>query len=195
MTTAADIDTPIRLAVIIGSNRHGRFAPTVAQWFVEQAEGRGDVDVDVVDLAEVDVPAVYGPDGAGAMEELRLRIDRAAAVVVITPEYNHGYPAVLKQAIDFVHKEWQAKPIGFVSYGGISGGLRAVEQLRLVFAELHAVTVRDTVSLHNAWSQFYDGGQLVDPAPANAAVKQMLDQLNWFARALGRARAIHPYGT
>jgi NAD(P)H-dependent FMN reductase len=190
-----DRSSPIDLAVIVGSNRHGRFAPTVADWFVTRAHQRSDLDIDVIDLADVDVPAVYGPDGAAAMEDFRLRIDRADAIVVITPEYNHGYPAVLKQAIDFVHREWKAKPVGFVSYGGISGGLRAVEQLRLVFAELHAVTVRDTVSLHNAWSQFGERGALVDPGPANAAVKQMLDQLDWFARALRAARADHAYGT
>jgi NAD(P)H-dependent FMN reductase len=185
----------VRLAVIIGSNRHGRFAPTVAHWFVGQLRRRGDVDVDVIDIADVDVPAVYGPENAGAMEDFRIRIDVADAIVVITPEYNHGYPAALKQAIDFLHKEWQAKPIGFVSYGGISGGLRAVEQLRLVFAELHAVTVRDTVCLHNAWSLFNEQGELVEPGPANAAVKQMLDQLMWFAKALRTARTEHCYGT
>jgi NAD(P)H-dependent FMN reductase len=186
---------PIRLAVIVGSNRHGRFAPTVAHWFVGQVIRHGDVDVDVIDLADIDIPSVYGPEDAGSMEDFRLRIDRADAIVVITPEYNHGYPGALKQAIDFLHKEWQAKPVGFVSYGGISGGLRSVEQLRQVFAELHAVTVRDSVSLHNAWSLFDEQGELIDPGPANAAVKQMLDQLTWFARALRDARHAHAYGS
>ncbi len=69
-------------------------------------------------------------------------------VVVVTPEYNHGYPASLKQAIDIPHAEWQRKAVGFVSYGGLAGGMRAVEQLRQVFAELHCTTVRETVSFH-----------------------------------------------
>jgi hypothetical protein len=75
-------------------------------------------------------------------------IDAADAFVVVTPEYNHSYPASLKHAIDMAHGEWNTKPVAFVSYGGISGGLRAVEALRLVFAELHATTIRDTVSFH-----------------------------------------------
>jgi NAD(P)H-dependent FMN reductase len=83
--------------------------------------------------------------------------------VVVTPEYNHGYTAALKQLIDAVKAEWVAKPVGFVSYGGVSGGLRAVEQLRLVFAELHAVTIRDGVSFAMAWNRFDEAGEPVDP--------------------------------
>ena len=67
----------------------------------------------------------------------------------MTPEYNHGYPASLKQAIEIPHAEWKAKPCRFASDGGLAGGLRAVEQLRQVFAELHAVTMRDTVSFQS----------------------------------------------
>jgi NAD(P)H-dependent FMN reductase len=193
MSSATRPNDTIRVAVIVGSNRHGRFAPTVAKWFLGQIRSRGDVDVHVVDLADLDVPGAHGPEGAAAMEDFRASIDHADAVVVITPEYNHSFPAALKQAIDFVHEEWQAKPVSFVSYGGISGGLRAVEHLRAVFAELHAVTVRDTVSLHNAWSLFDERGELLDAGPCNAAAKQMLDQLCWFARALRAARLAHPY--
>jgi NAD(P)H-dependent FMN reductase len=113
--------------------------------------------------------------------------------VVVTPEYNHGYPASLKQAIDLGGREWWAKPVAFVSYGGISGGLRAVEQLRQVFAELHAVTVRDTVSFHGAHGCFDDSGSPRDPSGRNAAAKTMLDQLAWWAYALRDARAVRPY--
>lgn len=84
----------------------------------------------------------------------RKRIAAADAVLIVTPEYNHSFPGPLKTSIDSLRDEWKAKPVGFVSYGGIGGGLRAVEALRLVFAELHAVTVRDTVSFHNPWSRF-----------------------------------------
>lgn len=195
MNIPSSDDTPVHLAVIVGSTREGRFGPTVANWFVEHAEQRGDLEIDVVDLADFDIPIHYGPAGSAAMAPFRERIGAADAFVVVTPEYNHGYPATLKQAIDFVHAEWQAKPVGFVSYGGISGGLRAVEQLRLVFAELHAVTIRDGVSLHYGWNLFDEAGSMHEPENPLVAVKAMLDELTWFARALRTARAEHPYGS
>ncbi len=85
--------------------------------------------------------------------------------------------------------EWQAKPIGFVSYGGISGGLRAVEQLRLVFAELHAVTVQAAVSLPHAWDRFDEQGKLREPRHPDSAAATMLGQLAWWSEALRQARA------
>ena len=112
---------------------------------------------------------------------------------MVTPEYNHSFPAPLKNAIDWHFKEWRAKPVGFVSYGGISGGLRAVEQLRQVFAELHAVTVRDTVSFHGAWTQFDSEGRLKDPERYEKGTQSMLDQLAWWGQALREARSQRPY--
>jgi NAD(P)H-dependent FMN reductase len=119
----------------------------------------------------------------------------ADAFIVLTPEYNHSYPASLKSLIDWHSTEWPAKPVALVSYGGVSGGLRAVEHLRQVFAELHAVTVRDTVSFHNAGTHFDDQGRHRDPAEVDAALKRMLDQLHWWAVALRTARGNRPYGS
>jgi NAD(P)H-dependent FMN reductase len=113
--------------------------------------------------------------------------------MVVNPEYNHGYPASLKLAIDLPKRQRQAKPVSFVSYGGIGSGLRAVEQLRQVFAELHAVTIRDTVSFHNYGELFDRAGQLIDPAGPSAAAKVMLDRLAWWASALRTARNARPY--
>ena len=184
-TTAA----PLRLAVVIGSSRQGRFAPTVADWFLRHATARPDLTVGVVDVGELDLPHTFGaPVPAAAATGTALAA--ADAFVVVTPEYNHSYPAALKNLIDTHGREWQAKPVGFVSYGGISGGLRAVEHLRGVFAELHAVTVRDTVSFHNPWQQ--EAGLV--SAGADTAAKTMLDQLVWWAEALRAARATRPYG-
>lgn len=186
-------ETPIRLAVIVGSTREGRFGPTVARWFAAQAEQRDDMAVDLIDLADVGLPSVYPRQFGPAEQAFVDRIGEADAIVVVTPEYNHGYPASLKQAIDVPHGQWQAKPVGFVSYGGMAGGLRAVEQLRQVFAELHAVTVRDTVSFHNFHQLFDDAGEPVDPEGPEAAAKVMLDQLAWWASALRTARTARPY--
>ena len=186
-------EEPIRLAMIVGSTREGRFGPTVARWFATQVRPRADLDLDVIDLAEVDLPAVLARRPGPAARAFNERIGRADAFVVVTPEYNHGYPASLKQAIDTAHVEWQAKPVGFVSYGGMAGGLRAVEQLRQVFAEVHAVTVRDTISFHNFPARFDASGQPTDAAACAAAAKTMLDQLIWWAVALRDARRTRPY--
>ena len=180
--------TPLQLAVIVGSTREGRFGGTVADWFTEQVRQRGDFLVDVIDLAEVDLPAVLPARTTPNVRAYAERIDAADAFVVITPEYNHAYPASLKQAIDLVHAPWQRKPVAFVSYGGLSGGLRAVEALRPVFAELHATTVRDTISFHTAWEQFDDDGRPRDATGSAIAAKTMLDDLAWWATALRTAR-------
>ncbi|OLR90235.1 NADPH-dependent FMN reductase [Actinokineospora bangkokensis] len=163
------------LAVITASTRDGRFGPVVADWFSARAEEHGAFAVRRVDLAD---PALDFPAA----------VDSADAFAVVTPEYNHGYPGPLKEAVDSVHTGWIAKPVGFVSYGGLSGGLRAVEQLRVVFAELHAVTVRDTVSFHGAHVQFREGrAQDADPA-----AKKLLTTLHWWASALVPVRGSYP---
>ena len=186
------MEAPLQLAVIVGSTREGRFGPVVARWFVNQAATRDDMELDVIDIADADLPAVFPSRRVPTVTAYADRIDRADAFVVVTPEYNHGYPASLKQAIDLAGG-WKAKPVGFVSYGGMAGGLRAVEQLRQVFAELHAVTVRDTVSFHDFWRRFDESGEPLDAAGCNAAAKVMLDQLAWWGRALADARARRPY--
>jgi NAD(P)H-dependent FMN reductase len=187
------MDEPLHLAVIIGSTRPGRLGPTVARWFVAQAEPRDDVLLDVIDLAELDLPAVLSHDPGPGVETYRRRLAAADGFVVVTPEYNHSFPAPLKQAIDLAHEPWHAKPVAFVSYGGISGGLRAVEQLRQVFAELHATTVRDTVSFHNPWGLFDEQAQTREAVGADTAAKILLDRLTWWAWALRTARRTEPY--
>ncbi|MFF3222618.1 NADPH-dependent FMN reductase [Nocardia suismassiliense] len=187
-------ENPVQLAVIVGSTRPGRFGPTVANWFVEHAEQRADIAIDLIDLAEDELPHhVSDPVGARASQPVGARLAAADGFVIVTPEYNHSYPAPLKSAIDDHYTQWQAKPIGFVCYGGVSGGLRAVEHLRHVFAELHAVTVRDTVSFHGAAQVFDATGKPTDPKPSAVAADQLLDQLVWWGAALRSARAERPY--
>jgi NAD(P)H-dependent FMN reductase len=187
----------IRLAVLIGSVRDGRFGPTVANWFAGQVTQRDDFELDLIDLAELPLPLAISskpePAGAAALADLTPRLAGADAFVVVTPEYNHSYPAALKNAIDWHFEQWQAKPVAFVAYGGLSGGLRAVEHLRQVFAELHAVTVRDTVSFHGAAYVFDADGEPKDQAGPAAAAKTMLDQLSWWANALRDAKEKRPY--
>jgi NAD(P)H-dependent FMN reductase len=183
-------DTPPRVTVINSSVREGRFGPRVGAW-VHKCMIQANIDTDVINLAELSVPQsmVAHPDVASLAQS----IDRADAIVVITPEYNHSYPGPLKTAIDSLREQWRAKPVAFVSYGGMAGGLRAVEALRPVFAELHAVTIRDCVSLHNPWGPA-DDPRIDYPGPdSTAALHQMLRQLLWWADALREARQRAPY--
>lgn len=190
----------VKLAVIIGSVRGGRFGPTVARWFAGQAEKHGGVSVDLIDLVDHPLPLVMPPFGeepdAGTKEVyegLRVRLEAADAFVVVTPEYNHTTSPVLKNTIDWYLDEWKAKPVGLVSYGGMGGGLRAAEHLRQIFAEVHALTVRDMLSFHNAWDKFEQDGRPVSPEGSEPAAKALLDQLLWWGRTLREARARTPY--
>lgn len=177
---------PLRLAVLVGSTREGRFGPTVAKWFHTVAAGRDDIEIDLVDLVDADLPAHWTSDLGVATRAFVHRLEEADAYVVVTPEYNHGYPAALKQAIDVSGRVWTRKPVGFVSYGGMSGGLRAVEQLRLVFAEVRATTVRETVSFH--LFPFDERGQPLDTGASELAAHTMLDDVVWWGRTLRTAR-------
>lgn len=174
---------PVRTVLIVASTREGRFGPTVAEWFVGRAAARDDLELDVVDLADVDVPSA----------SFAARVGAADAFVVVTPEYNHSFPGPLKTALDSVRVQWAAKPVGFVSYGGVSGGLRAVEALRPVFAELHATTIRETVSFASYWELFDGEGQLKDSAGPDTAADALLEQLLWWAHALRDARTARSY--
>ncbi|WP_416566327.1 NADPH-dependent FMN reductase [Nocardia testacea] len=182
----------LRVAIIIGSTRAQRFGPTVAEWFHRHALEHGGLDLDLIDLAEMSLPDILA-DPDAAVTALGSRLARADAFVIVSPEYNRGYPASLKNAIDWFVDEWKAKPVAIVSYGGISGGLRGAEQLRLVFGELHAVPIRETVSFHSCWNKFNDTGQPLDLAGTGAAATALLDQLTWWAHALRTARSGLPY--
>lgn len=192
----------LKLAVILGSVREARFGPLVTDWFMTQARQHGHFDLDLVDLAETTLPAVLPatPQELASVEgrspemvALAGRLAAADAFVVVTPEYNHSYPASVKSLIDWHFTEWRAKPVGFVSYGGFGGGLRAVEHLRLVFAEMHAVAIRDTVSFDNHWERFGEDGQPLDLEGPSGAAKVLLDRLEWWAGALHHARTTSPY--
>ncbi|MFD5465536.1 NADPH-dependent FMN reductase [Kitasatospora sp. NPDC127059] len=189
----------LKVAVVLGSTRAGRFGPVVADWLIGHLDARGDMTADLIDPAATPLPTVMpswggelSPGDVELLEAVSPRLAAADAFVFVTPEYNHSFPAALKNAIDWHNQQWHGKPIAFVSYGGLSGGLRAVEQLRVVMAELNSVTIRNTVSFHGAAQCFDADGKAKDPA-ADAAAKTMLDQLDWWARALRDARQARPF--
>ncbi|QIS17835.1 NADPH-dependent FMN reductase [Nocardia terpenica] len=184
------MDNPLRLEVVVASVRPERFAPVVADWFLRTARADPAFDVGVIDLAHTPLPVDLST--TPEVTAYRERLATADAFVAVTSEYNHGYPASLKTALDIAKREWRGKPIGFVGYGGLSGGLRAVEQLRQVVAEIHMVSVRETVSFHEAKRKFDADGQTADGAAIDAA-HRLLRQLDWWGRHLRAARAADPY--
>lgn len=184
--------TPTRLAVIYGSTREGRICDRVVKWLAGELARFPQFDIDIIDPLDFALPATRE---MAHPEIIRLagRLGMADAFIIVTPEYNHSFTASLKFLIDFFFEPWQGKPVAFVSYGGVSGGLRAVEQLRLVFAELHAVTIRDSVSFTAPWNRFDMDGRLDNPGDALRLLDRMMARLEWWTRALATARADRPY--
>lgn len=175
--------------MIVGSVRRGRKAPSTARWVHERIAADARFTVEVLDL--VDWPLPVDLSGGELVDAFTARIEGADGFVMVTPEYNHGYPAALKNAVDSVKRPWYGKPVGFVSYGGWSGGIRAVEQLRQVAAEVHLVDVRQSVAIRDHGSRGAELGA-GDEAESNH-LDAMLDQLDWWARALSVARRERPY--
>lgn len=184
---------PVRVLVLIGSTRQDRFCPVPGRWAAEQAGKRPDIEVDVLDLVEADLPTVMAGNDERAplpasVAALSRRIGAADAVVIVTPVYNRSFPASLKNAIDWVHDEWAATPVGFISYGGRTGGIEAVEQLRTIFVELSTMTIRNVLSFPNFWEHFDTEGTPAHPAAMAEAATAFYDQLLWWAHALRKAQ-------
>lgn len=186
--TTQPLDRPVTIAIIIGSVRRPRLGRVVANWLRTRTDERSDLTVDLIDLAEVDLPLAGTEPGGRSDSPLSPRLHAADGFVVVTPEYNHSFPAALKNAIDWHMAEWARKPVAFVSYGAGSGGIRAVEQLRLVFAELSAATTRTAVALSAPWERLSEEGMLALDPGADAAADATIEDLVWWARALRAAR-------
>ncbi|QGG94468.1 NADPH-dependent FMN reductase [Actinomarinicola tropica] len=178
------------LQVIVGSTRPGRVGRPIADWFHGVASSHGAFDVELVDLAEVDLPLFDEPrhPRLGDYEHEHTRrwsdtISRGDAYVFDVPEYNHGYNAAVKNAIDFLFHEWQRKPIGFVSYGGVAGGTRAVQQLKTVAAALKMVPLPEAVYIPMVGQVVRDGEVRATDVMGDAA-GVMLDELARWSGAL-----------
>jgi NAD(P)H-dependent FMN reductase len=183
----------LRVAIIIGSTRPGRNGEAVGKWIHEIAKNRNDVDFETIDVRDFNLPLLDEPIppsmGKYSKEHTKawsVKIDSFDAYIFVTAEYNHGIPGALKNAIDFLYKEWNNKVAGFVSYGS-AGGVRSVEQLRLVMAELKVATVRSQVTL----SLFTDFENFSNFRPAPFQVKSanaMLDEVVAWSGALKTLR-------
>ncbi len=172
----------IKIAVIIGSTRPGRVGESVARWVYDIAKQRRDAAFELVDLKEVNLPLLDEPLPAGMGQYSKphtqawaAKIAAFDAFVFVTPEYNHGAPGALKNALDFVYAEWNNKAAGFVSYGS-AGGARAVEQLRLVASELQMAHVRSQV-MFSLFTDFKNMSEFTPHERHQKSLNDMLDQL------------------
>lgn len=191
-----------KLQVIVGSTRPTRSADRVAPWVLESAAARGDFEVELLDLRDWPLPFFQEHPGTigdfddptysdPIVKRWNEKVAEADAYLIVTAEYNHSVPGQLKNALDSVWLSFafRNKPFGFVAYsGGIAGGTRAVEHLALITIEAEAVPLRNSVLIPYVREAFGEDGKPRNPA-TEIALGILLDDLEWFSNALGRARA------
>src|ERR1700733_15736283 len=185
-----------RIAIIISTTRAARFGHKPAQWVKDIAAQRDDIDTEIVDLRDFPMPFfdevasnAWAPTQNPVGQQWQKKIAEFDGYIFVTAEYNHGIPASLKNALDYAYPEWNKKAAPFVGYGAV-GGARAIEHLRLVAAELQLATVRSGVYIQGAdfMAVWKEGKDLKDIGYLQAGVKDMLDQLLWWTKALKAAR-------
>lgn len=186
----------MKLQVIIGSLRPNRFADKPAQWIAQEARKREGVEVELVDLKDYPLPFFAEPVPPARMKgnypnpevaRWSKKVAEADGYIMVTPEYNHGPSAVLKNALDHLYPEWQRKPVGFIGYGGV-GGARAIEQLRLIAVELEMAPIRPAVHISTDVYSAVTSGKPDAFDSMKARADGFLDQLLWWTRALKTAR-------
>jgi len=183
------------IKIITGSVRPGRFNTQPTQWLLAEAKKRTDMDVKVLDLAEINLPFLDEPESPKSHNYTKehtkawsKEIAEADGFVLVTPEYNHSYSPVLKNALDFLWHEWTYKPVTYVSYGTV-GGTRAVEHLRGVAGELKMYDLRENVVLTEYWHNMDEKGQFKFDERHAKSAKVMLDELVFWASKMKEARA------
>ena len=188
----------LKVKIILGSTRQGRFSEKPGRWIHEEAKKRGEFDAELLDLRDYEMPFFDEPVSPSYKEKpyehetvvrWTAKIAEADAFIIIAPEYNHGYPGVLKNALDYAYQEWNNKPVAFVSYGSALGA-RSVEQLREVAVELQMAPIRNAI--HMPYDVIVAAGKGVSEeelfAPYANGASGLLDQLAWWAKALKAAR-------
>ncbi len=186
-----------KIKLILGSTREGRVGEKVAKWVNDYMQQNKDMEVELLDLRDFPLPFLseaatpssrkLGEYPNAAVAKWGKKILEADGFLVVTPEYNHSFPAVLKNAFDYVYYEWNRKAITFVSYGAAAGGSRSVEQLREVAVELQMAPVRHAVHIVNYWDLANDKGELNFDAYIGS-LKTTVEQLLWWTNALKVAR-------
>ncbi len=190
----------LKIQVIIGSTRPNRFSEKPAQWIYEEAKKKQDVQIELLDLRDYPMPYYNEP-----MSPTRLKdnysdemvkkwvekVGEADGYIIVSPEYNHGYPAVLKNALDYPYYEWNKKAVGFVAYGNV-GGARAVEQLRQVAIELQMAPIKTAIHIPGPIFlavRNQKEGEVSNPfEPLHERADMFLNEMIWWSKALKVAR-------
>ena len=183
----------IKIAIIIGSTRPGRNSEAVAHWVNEIAQKRSDAEFEIVDIKDYNLPLLDEPVPASMQQYMQThtkvwseKIKSFDAFIFVTPEYNHAPSGALKNALDYLYAEWNNKSAGFVSYGS-AGGVRAVEQLRLIMGELQIADVRAQVAL-SLFTDF-ENYSVFKPSPIHETnLNTMIDQVIAWGGALKSLR-------
>lgn len=185
-----------KLQIFIASTRPGRVGLPVAEWFAERARRHGFFEVELVDLARVNLPFMDEPNHPMLRrythEHTRrwsASVDSADAFVFVTPEYNHSFNAPLKNAIDYLNHEWRYKPVGLVSYGGVAAGTRAVQMITPVLTALMMVPLTEAVHIPFVSQFLSEDGQIHANEVMEQAADAMLTQLGRWSEALEPQRA------
>ena len=183
-----------KLLVIIASTRPGRLGLPIANWAISETEKYGGFEVDVADLALMDLPMLDEPNHPHHRNYTKAhtiawsrRVDAADAILIVTPEYNYGMPGSLKNAFDFLFHEWNYKPVAFVSYGGMSGGMRSVQMAKQVVTTLKMVPISEAVNIHMVPKYIHDG-EFIPEETHVASLKKVLGELARWAAALRAMR-------
>lgn len=183
----------LKIKVIIGSTRQNRFSEKPAYWIYEEAKKKAGIEIEILDLRDYPMPFFNEPvspamgDGKYLNEIVKKwseKINDGNAFIIVTPEYNHGYPAVLKNALDSIFPEWNRKAVGFVSYGN-AGGARSVEQLRQVVIELQMVPIRSAIHIPvDIYIAVMNEKVPVDPDMFNKPLRDRRDRVEEFLNEL-----------
>lgn len=185
----------VTIKILTGSVRPGRFNIQPANWIYEVAKKRTDIQVELVDLQEINLPFLdesippsqfkYSQEHTKQWSKV---IDEADGFIFVTPEYNHGMSPVLKNAIDYVWYEWHYKPVSFISYGSLAGGARAVEQLRGVAAEVKMYDLREQILLPVYWEHLDEKGKYPFSEKQEQEANALLDSLVFWSEKMKDAR-------
>lgn len=183
----------LKIGIIVGSTRPGRNAEAVAKWVYENASKRNDAQFEIVDIKDYNLPLLDEPIPASMHQYQNehtkawaAKINSLDAFIFVSPEYNHAVTGALKNALDYVYSEWNNKSAGFVSYGS-AGGVRAVEQLRLIMGELMVADVRAQVIL-SLFTDFENFSVFKPASYHEASLNTMIDQVIAWGQAMKTLR-------
>ncbi len=188
----------LNIYVLLSTTRPQRRSEPIGKWVMSELAKNKQIKAELIDLRDWDLPFFNEVKSMMSIKKEELssdavrkwgeKIAKADGYIIVTAEYNHGYPAVLKNALDYAYYEWHKKPVGFVAYGAAVGGVRAVEQLRQVAIELQMAPISEAVYIPLIRAAFDEKGNLKDEDSYNKRLDSMVEQLIWWTKSLKEAR-------